>query len=161
MTPKRVLIAEDDRDIASTLARGLRMEGYEPAIAYDGSTALALVKAEPCCAAVVDMMLGDDRGDQLVRRLRAHGMDGPILILSALSSVNDRTMGLDSGADDYIVKPFDFSELMARFRVHEMRRDRDTDTSGVRTFADLSYDAETRTVQCETRKESLTERESD
>lgn len=159
MTHKRVLIAEDDPDIASTLARGLKMEGYEPAIAHDGAAAMLLVRDMPCDAAVVDMMLGDDRGDELVRDLRRDGMQGPILILSALSSVDDRTAGLDSGADDYIAKPFDFKELMARFRVHEQRRDR-TASSRI-TYAGLTYDTETRTVSGGNRKAALTEREGD
>lgn len=159
MTPKRVLIAEDDPDIASTLARGLSLEGYEPAIAHDGAAALELVRETPCAAAVVDMMLGDDRGDELVRSLRRDGMKGPILILSALSGVEDRTVGLDSGADDYIAKPFDFAELMARFRVHEQRRERDS--GAALTYMRLSYDPQTRTVRGGGRMESLTEREGD
>lgn len=161
MTPMRVLIAEDDPDIASTLARGMTMEGYEPAIAHDGDSALALVRDTPCNAAVVDMMLGDDRGDELVRNLRKNGMGGPILILSALSSVDDRALGLDSGADDYIAKPFEFAELMARFRVHETLRARADEEKSVLTFAGLTYDADTRSVIGDNRKEALTERESD
>jgi len=156
---KRVLIAEDDPDIASTLARGLALEGYEPAVAHDGAAALALTRETPCNAAVIDMMLGDDRGDDLVRSLRKDGMNGPILILSALSSVDDRTVGLDSGADDYIAKPFDFAELMARFRVHEQRRERSTVTK--RRYGSLTYDAATGMVTGKTRKEMLTQREGD
>lgn len=161
MAPKRVLIAEDDPDIASTLARGLELEGYEPAVAHDGSSALEICAEEPCNAALVDMMLGDDRGDQLVRELRASGMHGPILILSALTGVDDRTVGLDSGADDYIAKPFDFNELMTRFRVHETRRGRARKAEEANNFAGLTFDPETRTAFCDSRKVALTERESD
>jgi DNA-binding response OmpR family regulator len=161
MANKRVLIAEDDPDIASTLARGLKLEGYEPAIAHCGSSAIALVEQSPCSAALVDMMLGEDRGDQLVRTLRSGGMRGPILMLSALASVDDRALGLDSGADDYIAKPFDFSELMARFRVHETLRERTDAVAPVLSFGDLTYDVDTRTAQGIGRKEALTERESD
>ena len=156
---KRVLIAEDDPDIASTLARGLALEGYEPAVAHDRAAALALTRKTPCSAAVIDMMLGDDRGDELVRSLRKDGMSGPILILSALSSVDDRTVGLDSGADDYIAKPFDFAELMARFRVHEQRRERSAYTK--RRFAKLVYDPMTGSATAGERKEMLTQREGD
>lgn len=159
MMPKRVLIAEDDQDIAATLARGLTLEGYEPAIAHDGSEALELVRRNPCNAAVIDMMLGDDRGDELVRRLRKEGMSGPILVLSALTSVEDRATGLDSGADDYIAKPFDFAELMTRFRVHEQRRERAG--GAVRRFAKLAYNADTGTVTGIDRKVMLTQREGD
>lgn len=161
MAPKRVLIAEDDPDIASTLARGLKMEGYEPSIAHDSRSALDMFETEPFSAAVVDMMLGDDRGDSLVRTLRRKGMSGPILMLSALTSVDDRATGLDSGADDYIAKPFDFSEFMARFRVHETLRDRAEFAASQLTFSNMTYDPPTRTVHGLDRKEALTERESD
>ncbi len=162
MAPRRVLIAEDDPDIASTLARGLTLEGYAPTIASDADSALTMYSENPFSAALVDMMLGDDRGDELVRNLRSHGMRGPILILSALTGVDDRTTGLDSGADDYIAKPFDFTELMTRFRVHETLKDRAGDTNDTLSFADLTYDPKTRIAHGKSsRKTALTERESE
>jgi len=162
MTPKRVLIAEDDPDIANTLARGLTLEGYAPTIASDADSAIAMYSENPFSAALVDMMLGEDRGDDLVRRLRGNGMRGPILILSALTGVDDRATGLDSGADDYIAKPFDFGELLTRFRVHETLKDRAESAAASLTIGNLTYDPETRTVQgTNNRKEALTERESD
>lgn len=160
--PYRVLIAEDDIDIASTLSRGLTREGYEPSVAHDAAQALAIHSARRCSAAVVDMMLGRDRGVDLVRRLRADGMTGPILILSALSGVEDRSDGLDSGADDYIAKPFDFAELLTRLRVHQHRRDRVAATAaqGARV-AGLTYDPELREVAGTHRRVALTQREGD
>lgn len=160
--PYRVLIAEDDLDIASTLSRGLAREGYAPAIAHDAEGALALHRAAPCSAAVVDMMLGADRGCDLVRRLRAGGLGGPILILSALSGVEDRSDGLDSGADDYIAKPFDFAELVTRLRVHQRLRDRATPARAVPVrLGGLVYDPELREVAGAGRRVALTQREGD
>ncbi len=161
MTSRRVLIAEDDPDIARTLARGFTMEGYSPVIAADCASALSECEAERVSAAVVDMMLGDDRGDDLVRSLREKGMHGPILMLSALTSVDDRTTGMDAGADDYIAKPFDFNELMARLRVHETLRERAGTPASVLSLGQMTYDVETRTVNGTTRTASLTEREGD
>ena len=159
MTAKRVLIAEDDSDIASILARGLSQEGYEPEVAEDEARALSIMRDRPCGGAVIDMMLGDDRGDELVRKLRREGLRGPVLMLSALTGVEDRTVGLDAGADDYIAKPFDLEELLTRYRTHEARRSREE--AQRLALGQLAYDAETRTVSGPGRREMLTERESD
>ena len=161
MTARRVLIAEDDPDIARTLARGFKMEGYSPVIAGDRESALGECEAERPSAAVGDMMLGDDRGDDLVRCLRERGMHGPILMLSALTSVDDRATGMNAGADDYIAKPFDFNELMTRLRVQETLRERANASQPILSLGAMTYDTETRTVKGETRRESLTEREGD
>ena len=155
---KTVLIAEDDVDIASALSRGLSGDAYRPVVCHDAASALLAVKDAPVGAAIVDMMLGSDRGTDLVRRLRADGMDGPILILSALSGVEDRTEGLEAGADDYIAKPFEYGELLARLRVQENRRAR----SGPRPLLGrLIYDDTVRSVTNGDRIVVLTEREAD
>lgn len=151
----RVLIAEDDEDIASALGRFLRREGYEPAPAHDGASALS--EAEGCDAAIVDMMLGQDRGEDLVRTLRARGFAGPVLMLSALSDVSDRTSGLAAGADDYIAKPFEFSELLARLKVQEARRE--AARTEVLRIGSLAYHADRRVVEGGARRLTLTERE--
>jgi len=158
-TGKTILIAEDDGDIASALSRGLSADSYHPLIAHDAVDALDIVARTPCDAAIVDMMLGNDRGTDLVRRLRATGMDGPILILSALSGVEDRTEGLESGADDYIAKPFEYAELLARLRVQENRRGR-SDTPRP-LLGRLIYDDTLRAVTNGERTIALTEREAD
>ncbi len=155
---KTILIAEDDSDIASALSRGLAADDYRPLIAHDAADALDIVSRATCDAAIVDMMLGNDRGTDLVRRLRAVGMDGPILILSALSGVEDRTEGLESGADDYIAKPFEYAELLARLRVQENRRER-SDTQRP-LLGRLIYDDSLRAVTNGERTVSLTEREA-
>ena len=122
MTQQRhILVVEDDEDIASALMRGLRREGYAVSIANDVAAA-ERVLADGCDAAIVDSMLGQDRGEDLVSALRASGVQLPILMLSALSGVEDRARGLAAGADDYVAKPFEFAELLARLRVQESRR---------------------------------------
>lgn len=161
MTAGRILIAEDDRDIASTLSRGLTREGYVPVVAHDAAGAIAAVREGTVEAALVDMMLGADRGEDLVRQLRAHGMSGPIVILSALSGVEDRTEGLDAGADDYIAKPFDFAELLARLRVQEMRRSRREGGSGRSRLSRAELRPELRQISAGDRTLSLTQREWD
>ena len=157
----RILIAEDDHDIASTLSRGLRREGYAPVIAHDAAGAIAALRDHPVSAALVDMMLGADRGDELVRQLRAHGMAGPILILSALSAVEDRTEGLEAGADDYIAKPFEFAELLARLKVQERRRQKPEPSHGRNALAEARLKPEMRQVTNDRRTVTLTQREWD
>ncbi|WP_425403643.1 response regulator transcription factor [Hwanghaeella sp.] len=157
-TTPRILIVEDDEDIASALSRGLAREGYDPVVAQDIASATDLA-GDGCDAAIVDVMLGDQSGTDLVRRLRAGGMSAPIIILSALSGVDERADGLEAGADDYVAKPFEFSELVTRLKVQERRRLADaTETLMV---AGLRYDVETREVSGGNRTISLTEREGD
>lgn len=158
----RILIVEDDEDIASALCRGLEREGYRPLHAPDAATATRLA-AEGCDAAIVDVMLGEERGEELVRRLRAGGTDVPIIMLSALSGVEDRANGLAAGADDYVAKPFEFAELVARLKVQERRaRERASqvrDTNRARLA--VSYDPKTREVSGGGRHVALTEREGE
>ena len=118
----RVLIVEDDPDIASLLRRGLAASGYGAVWAETAEAATALVEAGGIDAAIVDMMLGADSGAALLADLRRRGHRMPALILCALARVEDRAEGLDAGAQDYIVKPFQLSELIARLEV-QLRRD--------------------------------------
>jgi len=157
-TPRRVLIVEDDEDIAGALARGFAAENYRPIVAHDVAGAIA-VAASGCEAAIVDVMLGEDRGEDLVRRLRAGGFNAPIIMLSALSGVDDRTNGLAAGADDYVAKPFEFAELMARLQVQERRRA--AASAERRKGRALTYNADTREVVCDGRAVALTEREGE
>lgn len=151
----RILVLEDDEDIASALSRGLAREGYAPVIAHDLTAARYLSGAAGFDAAVIDVMLGSEDGTDMVRDLRAAGMRAPIVMLSALSGVAARTAGLAAGADDYVAKPFDFADLIARIQVQEHRR---AAKSGTR-FADLDYDPEQRLARGGGRAVRLTERE--
>jgi DNA-binding response OmpR family regulator len=116
-----VLIVEDDPDIASLLRRGLAGAGYGAEWAETAEAALARVEAGGVDAAIIDMMLGSDSGAELLAEMRRRGHRMRALMLSALSRVEDRAEGLDAGAQDYIVKPFQLSELMARLAV-QLRR---------------------------------------
>jgi len=110
----RVLVIEDDAKIASFVVRGLKQAGYAVDHAAEGDSGLALAQTTDYAAAIVDIMLPGLDGISLVRRLRAARRAVPVLFLSARTSVDDRVRGLQSGGDDYLTKPFAFSELLAR-----------------------------------------------
>jgi two-component system response regulator MprA len=117
----RVLVVEDDPDIGDVVRRSLRREGYDVRLAADGSEALDEAAVFEPDAVVLDLGLPKVDGIEVSRRLRADG-DVPILMLTARDSVDSRVQGLDSGADDYLVKPFDLQELLARLRALLRRR---------------------------------------
>jgi two-component system OmpR family response regulator len=110
----RVLLVEDDVKIASFIVTGLKSAGYAVDHAPDGEEGLRLALTEPYDAAVVDLMLPRRNGLALIKEMRAEKVNTPVLILSAKGSVDDRVKGLESGGDDYLTKPFAFSELLAR-----------------------------------------------
>jgi two-component system copper resistance phosphate regulon response regulator CusR len=112
----RVLLIEDKKKTAAFLAKGLREDGLDVEIAHDGETGLELARAQKFDLLIVDVMLPNKDGWAVVAELRKSGMRTPILFLTARDSVRDRVKGLELGADDYLVKPFAFSELMARIR---------------------------------------------
>ena len=110
----RVLLVEDDAKIASFILKGLRSAGYAVDHAADGEEGLHLALTEPYDAAVIDLMLPRRNGLALIREMRVEKVNTPVLILSAKGSVDDRVKGLETGGDDYLTKPFAFSELLAR-----------------------------------------------
>ena len=112
----RVLLIEDKKKTAAFLAKGLQEDGFKVEIAHDGETGLELARASKHDLLIVDVMLPKMDGWAVVAELRKTGMRTPILFLTARDSVRDRVKGLELGADDYLVKPFAFSELMARVR---------------------------------------------
>jgi two-component system OmpR family response regulator len=112
----RILIVEDDVKMASLVRRGLQGEGMVADIALKGEDALRMMSATEYDAIVLDVMLPGIDGFETCRRLRAGGIWVPVLMLTARDAVDDRVMGLDQGADDYLVKPFSFAELLARLR---------------------------------------------
>jgi DNA-binding response OmpR family regulator len=110
----RVLVIEDDKKIASFISNGLKQAGFAVDVAYDGEEGLDLALAEPYDAAVVDIMLPIMDGLSVIEELRSNNINTPVIILSAKRSVDDRVRGLEIGGDDYLTKPFSFSELLAR-----------------------------------------------
>ena len=121
----RILITEDEKDLADALARGLRQQGYAADIAYDGEEALALAEVNDYDLIILDLNLPKIDGVEVCQRIRAAGSPVGILMLTARSSLDDRVNGLDQGADDYLVKPFHFPELLARVRAI-LRREGET-----------------------------------
>jgi two-component system OmpR family response regulator len=154
----QVLIVEDDPDIASLLRRGLAAEGYGADWAESAEAAMARIEAGGIDAAIIDMMLGADSGAALLGELRRRGHRMPALMLSALARVEDRAEGLDAGAQDYIVKPFQLTELIARLEV-QLRRA--APRSEPMRMGGLVYDPETRVVGGGPRPVPLTEREGE
>jgi two-component system OmpR family response regulator len=112
----RALIVEDERKLASLLRRGLLEEGYAADIALHGEDALWMATAHDYDAIVLDVMLPGADGFEVCRLLRERGVSSPVLMLTARDAVDDRVTGLDTGADDYLTKPFSFAELLARLR---------------------------------------------
>jgi len=143
--PTRVLVVDDDPKILSLLRRGLSFAGYVVDAAAAGEAALAAARDRPPDIVVLDVMLPGVDGLEVCRRLRLGAPSLPILMLTAKDRVPDRVAGLDAGADDYLVKPFAFDELLARVRAL-LRRARPLEGEQLR-FADLSLDTLTRDVQ--------------
>jgi len=141
----RILLVEDDRKIASFVAKGLREEGFAVDHAPDGTDGLHFALTEPYDAAVIDLMLPGMDGLSLIEEMRRRGKDTPVLILSAKRSVDDRVKGLQVGGDDYLTKPFYFSELLARIRGLIRRASKSIESSRL-SAGDLSLDIMTRKV---------------
>lgn len=149
----RVLVVEDDKKIASFVVNGLKQSGFAVDEAGDGESGLFMAQTVEYDAAVVDIMLPKVDGLTLVQTLRREGKHLPVLILSAKATVDDRVRGLQAGGDDYLVKPFAFSELLARMQALIRRSTHATEPTKLRV-ADLSMDLVTREV---TRGESSLE----
>ena len=152
----RVLVVEDDEDIADVLRRSLRQEGHEVRTAADGEEALSLAGEFVPDLVVLDLGLPKLDGVEVARRLRAEG-DVPILMLTARTETDDRVEGLDAGADDYLVKPFERAELLARMRAL-MRRRPPRGTASLKV-GDLVLNPGTREVTRGERVLDLTNRE--
>lgn len=143
----RILIIEDDRQIADYLQKGLKEAGYSVLVTHDGRDGLFLATGEAVDAIVLDRMLPGLDGLDILRMLRATGRQTPVLLLSSLADVEHRVDGLRQGADDYLVKPFAFAELLARLEVL-LRRPAETSREQTRfVVADLVMDRLRRTVQ--------------
>ena len=153
----RILIVEDNPRILAFLAKGLREEGYIVETAADGDSAFDKARTQGFDAAVVDVMIPGRSGFDLVRDLRTSGVALPVLMLTARDRTEDKVEGLDSGADDYLTKPFDFSELTARLRA--LLRRRVAGAPAVLRVGDLEMDPATREVRRGSSSVELTPRE--
>jgi len=155
---EKILVIEDEQKIADFLRRGLSYEGYKIETAADGEAGLKAARDNLPDLVILDVMLPGLDGFEVARRLRAGG-NVPILMLTAKDSVPDRVKGLDSGADDYLVKPFAFEELLARVRAL-LRRHKPTEETTLR-FADVVLNTATREVTRGARRVDLTTKEFD
>jgi len=153
----RVLIAEDDKRLAQYVAVGLKENGLTVDIASDGDEALSMARTRIYDVVVMDIMLPRRSGFDVIRQLRAEKVETPIICLSARVELQDRVTGLDLGADDYLPKPFEFSELLARVRALA-RRSRDMVPSRLQC-GDLTLDPVTRRVERAGREIELTPKE--
>jgi len=150
----RLLLVEDDIKIASFIQKGLKAAGYAVDQAKDGEEGLDLALTEPYDVAIIDIMLPKLDGLSLIRKLRSEKIGTPVIILSAKDSVADRIRGLETGSDDYLTKPFAFSELLARVQALIRRSSGTTEPTRL-TFGSLSMDLITREVSREGRKIDL------
>lgn len=157
MLSQRILVVDDDPRIQSVMRRGLAFAGYQVELASDGEEALAVVRDSPPDLVILDIMLPGLDGMQVCRRLRAGDTELPILMLTARDQVPDRVSGLDAGADDYLVKPFAFEELLARLRALLRRAQPDNDP--VLRYANLSLNTTTREVERSGHRIDLTVKE--
>ncbi len=141
----RILLVEDDQKIASFIIKGLKAEGFAVDHAADGEDGLHLALTEPYDAAIIDIMLPGVDGLKLIENLRREKLNTPVIILSAKGEVDDRVKGLQTGADDYLAKPFAFSELLARLQAL-IRRSSDVSEPTKLAVADISMNLISREV---------------
>ncbi len=142
--PMRLLVVEDEKKVAAFLRKGLEQEAYTVEVAGNGKRALELALGEPYDLIILDLLLPGLDGLSVLRELRRQHVSAPVLILTARKEVEDRVGGLDAGADDYLVKPFAFSELLARVRA--LLRRQGHDRSAILQMADLLVDPVTHRV---------------
>lgn len=153
----RILVAEDERDLNRLIVRTLEKAGYGVDACLDGKDALYYLEHTEYDAAVLDIMMPEMDGLEVLRRIRSRGKELPVMFLTARDSIADRVNGLDSGADDYLVKPFDFDELLARIR--SMTRKRSPHTSSMITIGDLTLDTKSRRAERGGKEIELSSRE--
>ena len=153
----RLLVVEDQVDLNEIIVRKLKAEGYAVDSCQDGTEALSYIELTEYDGIILDIMLPGITGLGILKKMRADGNHTPVLLLTALNSVEDRVSGLDAGADDYLIKPFDFEELMARIRA--MTRRRGTQSSNIISHRGVQLDMASRTVTRDGKEINLTAKE--
>ena len=149
----KLLLAEDEKRMASALIQLLKMENYDVGYVSDGSSALEALESDIYDAAIIDVMMPGMNGFDVVSAARSRGIRTPVLMLTAKSAVDDKVTGLDSGADDYLTKPFQTKELLARIRALCRRNIRSQD--GRLSFGDLILDPAAASLSCTTTDQAV------
>lgn len=153
----RILLAEDERDMNMLITKILKKEGYSVDSCFDGEEASEYLRGADYDAAILDIMMPKKDGYKVVEELRNRGSEIPVIFLTAKDGIQDRVKGLDIGADDYLIKPFDFDELLARIRA--MTRRRGSHISSIIKIGDLEIDTAGRSVKRGSRDIELSARE--
>lgn len=155
-----ILVIEDDQRVAELIQRGLEENGFNPTLAYDGLSGKKLALNNPFDLIITDIILPKIDGLDLCKQIREIQPGTPIIMLTALGTTDDKVEGFDAGADDYLVKPFEMRELLARIRVLLKRRNSDDDSSGsLLKIADLEMNLDTKRVKRNGVEISLTPKE--
>lgn len=153
----KILLVEDEPNVVSFVKRGLEEEGHHVSVVMDGTSAGEMISMHHFDLILLDIMLPGKNGLQICREIRQRGSTVPVIVLTALGSTENIITGLDSGADDYVVKPFKFDELMARIRSVARRiPGNEVRQQNILSIADLTIDTETKTVVRNGREISLT-----
>src|SRR5215217_5148492 len=155
----KLLLIEDEPKTLQSIKQGLEENGYEVDIAYDGLIGRQLARNNTYQLIISDIIIPGINGIELCREIRNWGDETPILMLTALGSTDDKVTGLDAGADDYLVKPFEFKELLARVRALTKRGSAISQTAQILRFADLEVSMDAKTVHRSGNKINLTARE--
>ncbi|WP_407526801.1 response regulator transcription factor [Lacibacter sp. MH-610] len=160
MEELKVLLIEDEKKIANSIARGLQELQYYVAIAYDGTIGLRMFESENFHLVITDINLPGVNGYELCKRIRNRNKQVPIMMLTALSATDDKIEGFDAGADDYVVKPFEFRELLARMRVLLKRSvNQQMPTGNILRVADLELNVDSKKVTRDDKPIQLTAKE--
>lgn len=158
MNPTKVLIIEDEPKVASFIKKGLEENNYEAVIAYDGLSGVDMALKDNYNAIVLDINLPAMNGYDVCKKIRQHNTEVPVLMLTALGTTEDKLMGFDSGSDDYLVKPFEFRELLARIKVL-VKRNSGPVAGSIFRIADLELNTGAKTVRRSNTKIDLTAKE--
>ncbi len=155
----KVLIIEDEPKVASFIKIGLEENGYSADIAYDGLTGANKAIENQYSAIILDLNLPVMNGYEVCKKVRQHNADIPVLMLTALGTTEDKLLGFESGADDYLVKPFEFRELLARIKALLKRNQQTASSANIFRIADLELNTDSKTVKRSNTKIDLTAKE--
>jgi two-component system, OmpR family, copper resistance phosphate regulon response regulator CusR len=159
MEGARILLVEDEKKIADALKQGLSENQYEVEVAYDGLAGRDLFNSQHFDLAILDINLPGLNGYELCKEIRRHNQQIPVMMLTALNAIDDKIEGFDAGADDYVVKPFDFKELLVRMRALLKRIHQAVPHSNLLTIADLQMNLDSKVVMRDGKAISLTAKE--